>query len=103
MNDAPPIIATVPPRRKPGRPPRNPPPPPVPAQPRTPKPGCTGCGVLVTAISEEMVVELIRLARDRYLSDQTPPTTDMLYLAARLDGYCSAACWRHYTTPKESP
>jgi hypothetical protein len=63
---------------------------------------CPGCGKeAVTALDLGMVRELVRSARDR-LDGASPELrahsseADVLYLAARLDGYCSLTCWRDH-------
>jgi hypothetical protein len=84
-----------------------PPPPPMPKSSRPPPPRgkprtfertsgrCIGCNKEVAAASLEMVGELVRIARDR-LVDGGDGRTDLLYLAARLDGCCSVGCWREH-------
>ena len=88
-----------------------PPPPPLPKSSRPPPPKgkakapprafervhgrCIGCNKEVAAASLDMVGELVRIARDR-LADGSDGRTDLLYLAARLDGCCSVGCWREH-------
>ncbi len=57
---------------------------------------CAGCGQVVAPLSLEMLRELIRVARDRLAEHPEGGRTDVLYFAARVDGYCSLTCWRHH-------
>jgi hypothetical protein len=84
-----PIFATVP-RKKPG--PRKgwkklPPP----VMEEREEGHCPGCKQPTVPISFEVVKELVKIARDR---GPEGAEHDLLYLAARLDGYCSLTCWR---------
>lgn len=85
---------TPPPRRKPGRPPRTAPTPPKVLTKA--EPHCAGCARGLPPVTLELADELIRMARDRMLELLHPPTIDILFLAARLDGYCSIGCWRQH-------
>lgn len=105
LNEAERVPQPTPPRAKPGRKPgakpksaidsfnvdelRKPPPPPV----------CPLCANEATLLSPEMTRELLRSSRDR-LSDVSSEMrgviaeSDLLYVTARLDGFCSLGCWR---------
>lgn len=94
----------APPRRKPGRPPRNAlqSPPPGAAGASTTNPfRCQGCARTLAPFTLELADELVRVARDRMLETQQQPMVDMLYLAARIDGYCSIGCWGHHGATDE--
>jgi hypothetical protein len=96
-SEAPPAPTDAPPRRKPGPKPKNALqfPPPVPAS--TPSAfHCQGCARALQPFSLDLADELIRVARDRMLETREPPTVDILFLASRLDGYCSIGCWRQH-------
>lgn len=81
-----------PPKRKPGRPP---------AKPAAPPPGaCIGCAKALPPLSLEMMGELLRVARDRLAHTDTDGRTDLLYLAARVEGCCSVACWTANVAPE---
>lgn len=62
-------------------------------------PACRLCGDDTTLLSPEMTRELLRSSRDR-LADVEPELRgklaegDLLYVTARLDGFCSLGCWR---------
>ena len=90
----------APPRRKPGPKPKNALQSPPPAS--TPSPyHCQGCARTLTPFTLELADELVRVARDRMLETLQPPTVDVLYLAARLDGYCSIGCWGQHGATDE--
>ena len=62
---------------------------------------CPGCSHDTTGLDLAVTRELVRSSRDRL--DGAPQEvrahiaeTDMLYLAARLDGYCSLSCWKDH-------
>lgn len=61
---------------------------------------CPSCARPTSAMTYELMTELIRLARDRYSATKEPPTIDLLYVAARLDHYCSVRCWEMHTQPR---
>lgn len=88
----------APPRRKPGRPPRNalqfPTPPPPASKPSAFH--CLGCARALQPFSLELADELVRVARDRMLETGQAPVVDVLFLASRLDGYCSLGCWKEH-------
>jgi hypothetical protein len=60
---------------------------------------CHGCQRQMTPMTWDLTRELVRSSRDR-MADSDPETrgklaeTDLLYLGARLDGYCSLSCYR---------
>jgi predicted AAA+ superfamily ATPase len=54
---------------------------------------CPGCSKQTAPISLELLHGLLRVARDRLLEEGSA-TFDVLYLAARGEGYCSLTCWR---------
>ena len=103
-SEPPPGPTDAPPRKKPGPKPKNalqfPPPPGTPPPPRS---GfhCQGCARALQPFTIELADELIRVARDRMLETQQQPTVDVLFLAARLDGYCSIGCWGHHGATEE--
>jgi hypothetical protein len=71
------------------------PPPPPPA----PRPGaCPVCERVATALTLDMVRELVQAAQDRLevLGDRGAEVavSDVRYLSARLEGLCSLACWQ---------
>lgn len=69
----------------------------VPTSPRPIDPAkCRGCELPISVITVELITEHVRAARDRASEAASPKgaETDLLYLAARLDGYCSLGCWR---------
>lgn len=96
MSDDPIIGYVPPPRRKPGRPPKAPSEPPPPKAAANAPPHCGGCARGLQPVTLDLADELIRVARDRMLELGQPPTIDILFLAARLDGYCSIGCWRQH-------
>lgn len=60
---------------------------------------CPGCKREAASVSFELCKELIMSARDRQLETEAEQRgkaaeLDLLYLAARLDGFCSLKCWR---------
>lgn len=62
-----------------------------------PAPGkCRGCEVAIPAMTVDLITEHVRSSRDRITEAASPKgaETDLLFLAARLDGYCSLGCWR---------
>jgi hypothetical protein len=87
-----PIYAT-PPRKKPGPKPGSRRLLPVPQEKEEGQ--CPCCARTAAPIGLELLRELVRSARDRLLDDESNEAKhDLLYLAARLDGYCSLTCWR---------
>jgi hypothetical protein len=60
---------------------------------------CQGCQREITPMTWDLTKELVRSSRDR-MTDSEPETrgklaeTDLQYLGARLDGYCSLSCYR---------
>lgn len=60
------------------------------------EPHCAGCARGLQPMTLDLADELVRMARDRMLELLHPPTVDILFLAARLDGYCSIGCWRKH-------
>ncbi len=58
------------------------------------RPCCVGCTKALTPLDLPMIAELVRVARDRMSEAGGDGRTDVLFLAARLDGYCSLGCWR---------
>lgn len=59
------------------------------------RPGaCVGCGADSAGVGLDMVRELVRLARDQASEEAKLAKPTLLYLSARLDGFCSLACWR---------
>lgn len=80
-----------------GQPRAIPKPPPVPSAPLV----CQGCSKAVAPLQLDMIAELVRIARDRMAETESDGRTDVLFLAARVDGYCSLSCWRmHAEQPK---
>jgi hypothetical protein len=67
-------------------------------------PACRLCGEDTTLLSPELTREMLRSARDQ-LVDFEPEVrgrlaeSSLLYVAARLDGFCSLACWRKAQEP----
>lgn len=89
--------------KKPGWPkgkPRKLPPEPPPARVAV-EGACNGCGKAVAPLDLPMIAELARIARDRMSEAGGDGRTDLLYLAARVDGYCSLGCWRHAGATEE--
>lgn len=90
------------PKGKPRGPRTKPPPPVMVPPPRAPAAGeCAGCRKAVGALDVELVSELVRIARDRLIEAGDDVRTDILYLAARVDGYCSIGCWKHHGATEE--
>ncbi len=61
------------------------------------RPACVGCARPTAPLSPEVMAELLRVARDRLSEQPEGGAADILYLAARVDGFCSLACWRAAT------
>lgn len=57
---------------------------------------CVGCKQPVATVTLSMMQELLRVARDRLAHEAGDGRTDLLYLAARMDGYCSLGCWMEH-------
>lgn len=56
---------------------------------------CLGCKAHLMTMSMPLLRELVRVARERIAVDEgAGARTDILFLAARLDGYCSLGCWK---------
>lgn len=55
---------------------------------------CPVCKIELSVLTLQMVREMTRGARDRLAYGGAHGQTDLLYLAARMDGYCSLGCWQ---------
>lgn len=66
----------------------------------SPEPGhCPECQQPSTPLSFELCKELVKSSRDRQTETEAEQRgkaaeVDLLYLAARFDGFCSLVCWR---------
>lgn len=94
-----PLFGIVPGRKKPGPKPKE-----KPKEQVVNAPGqCPSCQSATTAIGFDLCRELVKSARDRQAETEAEQRgkaaeLDLLYLAARLDGFCSLKCWRHATS-----
>ncbi len=73
----------------------------LPPPPRAPVPAaCKGCSRALTPLTLDVMQELLRVARDRLLDDGNA-NYEVLYLAARVDGFCGAPCWKMHAATDE--
>lgn len=57
---------------------------------------CPQCGTKIRPMTLDLVHELVRASRDevQHVGGDVAAAARMLYLAARLDGFCGTACYR---------